>query len=41
MPRKDENGTDTYDNGNYKAPVHAIVGMAGYGLEKFPSFVSL
>ncbi|PPR82535.1 hypothetical protein GOBAR_AA38174 [Gossypium barbadense] len=31
----------THDNGNYKAPVHAIVGMAGYSLEKFPSIVGL
>ncbi|OMO75885.1 hypothetical protein COLO4_25840 [Corchorus olitorius] len=35
MPSKDENGTDTYDNSNYKAPVHAVVGMAGFSLDKF------
>ncbi|XVE99859.1 hypothetical protein REPUB_Repub03eG0237800 [Reevesia pubescens] len=35
MPIKDENGIDTYDNSNYKAPVQAIVGMAGFSLDKF------
>ncbi|KAE8679342.1 Detected protein of confused Function [Hibiscus syriacus] len=40
MPEKDENGVDTYDNGNYKAPVHAIVGMAGFSIQKFSPFVS-
>ncbi|KAE8686655.1 Detected protein of confused Function [Hibiscus syriacus] len=40
MPEKDENGVDTYDNGNYKAPVHAIVGMAGFSIQKFSPFVA-
>ncbi|GMI84926.1 ARABIDOPSIS THALIANA PURPLE ACID PHOSPHATASE 27, purple acid phosphatase 27 [Hibiscus trionum] len=40
MPEKDESGVDTYDNGNYKAPVHAIVGMAGFTLQKFLPFVA-
>ncbi|TYH32802.1 hypothetical protein ES332_D13G015200v1 [Gossypium tomentosum] len=36
MPEKDKNGIDTYDNTNYTAPVQAIVGMAGFSLDKFP-----
>lgn len=40
MPTKDENGIDTYDNSNYTAPVQAIVGMAGFSLDKFPDDVS-
>ncbi|KAL1125009.1 hypothetical protein V6Z11_A13G014100 [Gossypium hirsutum] len=36
IPEKDKNGIDTYDNTNYSAPVQAIVGMAGFSLEKFP-----
>ncbi|XP_039002235.1 probable inactive purple acid phosphatase 1 [Hibiscus syriacus] len=35
MPTKDGNGIDTYDNSNYTAPVQAIVGMAGFSLDKF------
>ncbi|XVE90779.1 hypothetical protein DITRI_Ditri20bG0104200 [Diplodiscus trichospermus] len=35
MPTKDENGIHTYDHSNYKAPVQAIVGMAGFSLDKF------
>lgn len=35
MPIKDQKGIDTYDNRNYSAPVHAIIGMAGFTLEKF------
>ncbi|KAM3333122.1 hypothetical protein ACQJBY_028310 [Aegilops geniculata] len=35
MPRKDANGIDTYDNSNYTAPVHAIVGAAGFSLDGF------
>ncbi|OMO75881.1 hypothetical protein COLO4_25836 [Corchorus olitorius] len=35
MPSKDENGIDTYDNSNYTAPVQAVVGMAGFSLDKF------
>ncbi|ONK78435.1 uncharacterized protein A4U43_C02F18730 [Asparagus officinalis] len=37
MPSKDKNGVDTYDNNNYTAPVHAIIGMAGFSLDNFPS----
>ncbi|KAK1370470.1 Purple acid phosphatase [Heracleum sosnowskyi] len=37
MPKKDANGVDTYDNTNYKAPVHAIIGMAGFKLDSFSS----
>ncbi|CAK9147487.1 unnamed protein product, partial [Ilex paraguariensis] len=37
MPKKDENGIDTYDNTNYSAPVHSIIGMAGFTLDKFPA----
>lgn len=40
MPKKDANGIDTYDNNNYKAPIHAIIGMAGFKLDSFPSTVS-
>ncbi|XP_042479445.1 probable inactive purple acid phosphatase 27 isoform X2 [Macadamia integrifolia] len=35
-PTKDTNGTETYDNSNYNAPVHVIIGMAGFALDKFP-----
>ncbi|KAL2478392.1 putative inactive purple acid phosphatase 27 [Forsythia ovata] len=35
MPKKDENGIDTYDNTNYSAPVHAVIGMAGFSLDGF------
>ncbi|KAL9662943.1 hypothetical protein QQ045_027778 [Rhodiola kirilowii] len=37
MPVKDQNGIDTYDTRKYTAPVHAIIGMAGFKLDKFPS----
>lgn len=26
---------DTYDNSNYTAPVHAVIGMAGFKLDDF------
>ena len=39
MPKKDANGIDTYDNSNYTAPVHAIVGAGGFSLDKFPKIV--
>ncbi|KAG1365469.1 putative inactive purple acid phosphatase 24 [Cocos nucifera] len=39
MPTKDKDGVDTYDNNNYKAPVHAIIGMAGFTLDNFPNEV--
>ncbi|XP_073037547.1 probable inactive purple acid phosphatase 27 isoform X1 [Primulina eburnea] len=35
MPKKDSNGIDTYDNTNYSAPVHAVIGMAGFNLDDF------
>ncbi|XP_051134531.1 probable inactive purple acid phosphatase 27 [Andrographis paniculata] len=35
MPKKDENSIDTYNNSNYAAPVHAIIGMAGFKLDGF------
>ncbi|CAI9765012.1 unnamed protein product [Fraxinus pennsylvanica] len=35
MPEKDTNGTDTYDNTGYSAPVHAVIGMAGFSLDEF------
>lgn len=41
MPTKDQNGIDTYDNRNYSAPVHAIIGMAGFKLDKFSNNVIL
>lgn len=40
MPKKDGNGIDTYDSSNYQAPVHAVIGMAGFSLDSFPSTVS-
>ncbi|KAF7836159.1 putative inactive purple acid phosphatase 27 [Senna tora] len=40
MPTKDANGVDTYDNKNYSAPVHAIIGMAGFSLDSFPNNVN-
>ncbi|KAL2225462.1 UNVERIFIED_CONTAM: putative inactive purple acid phosphatase 27 [Sesamum indicum] len=35
MPTKDRNGVDTYNNANYSAPVHAVIGMAGFTLDSF------
>ncbi|XP_030967597.1 probable inactive purple acid phosphatase 27 [Quercus lobata] len=35
MPTKDANGVDTYNNSNYSAPVQAVIGMAGFSLDKF------
>ncbi|XP_042480184.1 probable inactive purple acid phosphatase 27 [Macadamia integrifolia] len=40
MPKKDTNGTDTYDNTEYNAPVHVVIGMAGFQLDNFPSKVN-
>ncbi|KAF3632750.1 hypothetical protein FXO38_26006 [Capsicum annuum] len=37
LPTKDASGIDTYDNTNYSAPVHAVIGMAGFSLDQFPS----
>ncbi|KAF9595166.1 hypothetical protein IFM89_037595 [Coptis chinensis] len=39
MPTKDKDGIDTYNHVNYTAPVHAVIGMAGFTLDKFPSKV--
>ncbi|XP_050234246.1 probable inactive purple acid phosphatase 27 [Mercurialis annua] len=39
MPTKDANGTDTYDHSNYVAPVHTVIGMAGFRLDNFPPSV--
>ncbi|KAF4352715.1 hypothetical protein G4B88_009789, partial [Cannabis sativa] len=39
MPNKDQSGVDTYDHNNYSAPVHAVIGMAGFSLDKFPNDV--
>ncbi|XP_057976153.1 probable inactive purple acid phosphatase 27 [Malania oleifera] len=36
MPTKDADGMDVYDNSNYTAPVQAVIGMAGFTLDKFP-----
>lgn len=41
LPSKDDTGIDTYDHRNYSAPVQAIIGMAGFSLDQFPSGVSL
>ncbi|XP_054813737.1 probable inactive purple acid phosphatase 27 [Prosopis cineraria] len=35
-PTKDAKGIETYDNKNYTAPVHVVIGMAGFTLDKFP-----
>jgi hypothetical protein len=40
MPIKDQNGVDIYDNRNYSAPVHAVIGMAGFSLDKVPNNVT-
>ncbi|KAK7258190.1 hypothetical protein RIF29_32705 [Crotalaria pallida] len=40
MPKKDANGVDTYDNRNYTAPVHAVIGMAGFTLDNFSNNVN-
>ncbi|KAM6595142.1 hypothetical protein CsatA_002845 [Cannabis sativa] len=40
MPKKDQSGIDTYDHSNYTAPVHAVIGMAGFSLDQFPIDVS-
>ncbi|XP_057977170.1 probable inactive purple acid phosphatase 27 isoform X2 [Malania oleifera] len=36
MPTKNADGIDVYDNSNYTAPVQAVIGMAGFTLDKFP-----
>ncbi|PKA56335.1 putative inactive purple acid phosphatase 24 [Apostasia shenzhenica] len=35
MPAKDKDGLDFYNNSNYTAPVHVIIGMAGFTLDGF------
>ncbi|XP_043692990.1 probable inactive purple acid phosphatase 27 [Telopea speciosissima] len=40
MPFRDRRGIDTYDHNNYKAPVHAIIGMAGFSLDGFTDNVN-
>lgn len=40
IPIKDQKGVDTYDNRNYSAPVHAVIGMAGFALDKFSNNVT-
>ncbi|RZC75902.1 hypothetical protein C5167_000160 [Papaver somniferum] len=35
MPTKGADGIDTYDNTNYTAPVHVVIGTAGFKLDKF------
>ncbi|XP_066309836.1 probable inactive purple acid phosphatase 27 [Miscanthus floridulus] len=37
MPTKDKSGIDVYDNSNYTAPVHVIVGAGGFSLDNFPN----
>jgi hypothetical protein len=39
MPTKDKSGIDVYDNSNYTAPVHVIVGAGGFSLDSFPNNV--
>ena len=41
MPKKDKYGIDVYDNSIYSAPVHAVIGMAGFTLDESPSNVSI
>lgn len=36
-PTKDSAGVDTYNNADYKAPVHAVVGTAGFSLDDYPT----
>jgi len=40
LPKKDKNRIDTYDHDNYSAPVHAVIGMAGFTLDEFSNLVS-
>jgi hypothetical protein len=37
LPTKDSAGIDTYNNAAYNAPVHAIIGTAGFSLNDFPT----
>ena len=36
-PTKDSAGIDTYNNAVYKAPVHAVIGTAGFTLDSPPT----
>ena len=38
--RDEENGADIYKSNSYRAPVHVIVGMGGFELDKFAESVS-
>ncbi|KAL8144464.1 hypothetical protein V2J09_017496 [Rumex salicifolius] len=35
MPMKDDKGIDIFDDTEYTAPVQAVIGMAGFSLDKF------
>lgn len=35
LPTKGVDGVDTYNSANYSAPVHAVIGMAGFSLDNF------
>lgn len=37
LPTKDSAGIDTYNNAAYKAPVHAVIGTAGFLLNDAPT----
>ncbi|KAK4372076.1 hypothetical protein RND71_007460 [Anisodus tanguticus] len=37
LPTNGASGIDTYDHANYSASVHAVIGMAGFSLDQFPS----
>jgi len=37
LPTKDSAGIDSYNNVDYKAPVHTVVGTAGFVLDDFPT----
>ncbi|XP_057849603.2 probable inactive purple acid phosphatase 27 isoform X2 [Cryptomeria japonica] len=37
LPEEDVNGVDTYHTRNYSAPVHVVIGMAGFSLDEFES----
>ncbi|KAH9290758.1 hypothetical protein KI387_034875, partial [Taxus chinensis] len=36
LPEKDVEGIDTYHSINYSAPIHVVIGMAGFSLDEFP-----
>lgn len=39
-PVKNDDGIDTYVDRKYTAPVQAVIGMAGFSLDKFSPVVS-